>query len=399
MKLNTLLVCDASLEKRQAIEALIYGQSNLALVGTVSGALAQEQIASLHPKLVWVELSPAPVRCLSLLSELKEAHPDIFFLASYEVPDPELVRTAYRLGASDFLDAERWSTDLPIAIQGILLKNQGGTNNKTPGKCIALFSPTGGTGVTTLATNLAGYLSKLGETCLIDLDLQFGMVSHYLNLTPTFNLGSIDAAHTSFDPGYLRNLMSKHSDNLNVLCAPPQLEELGSLQAPQMHEVLSTIAQDFVYSLIDLPRNLLDERSITALDLVDHILVITEYNWASIINARKCLDLFKAHYAQDKLLLVVNRVEWLPHDVLSECKSSLNYPIWAEVANDIKTARWSNNQGLFAPTHTHLGRSIDALAKRLVEVGQPDVVRSGNEKPAAFKLPAISLPAIFSRNK
>jgi pilus assembly protein CpaE len=393
MKLNTLLVCDASIEKRQSIEALIYGQSNLALVGTVSGALAQEQIASLHPKLVWIELSPAPVRGLSLLAELKEAHPDVYFLASYEVPDPELVRTAYRLGASDFLDSERWTTDLPVAIQSLLLKDQGGLSSKAPGKSIALFSPTGGTGVTTLATNLASYLSKYGETCLVDLDLQFGMVSHYLNLEPTFNLGSIDTAHTSFDPAYLRNLMCKHGDNLSVMCAPPQLEELGSLQAAQVNEVLSTINQDFNYTVVDLPRNLLDERSITALDFADCILLVTEYNWASIVNARKCLDLFKAHYAEDKLLLVINRVEWLPHDVLNECKSSLSYPIYAEVSNDIKTARWSNNQGMVAPANTHLGKSIDSLARQITKTEQ-SAGNKGSEKSTSFKLPAI-----FSKHK
>jgi DNA-binding NarL/FixJ family response regulator len=107
MKLTTLLVCDAGLDKRQTIEDLIHSQPSLALVSTVSGGMAREQIGSLHPKLVWIELSPAPVRGLSLLAELREAFPQLYFFVSYEVPDPELIRTAYRLGASDFLDAER----------------------------------------------------------------------------------------------------------------------------------------------------------------------------------------------------------------------------------------------------------------------------------------------------
>ena len=103
MKLTTLLVCDAGLDKRQTIEDLIHSQPSLALVSTVSGGMAREQIGSLHPKLVWIELSPAPVRGLSLLAELREAFPEIYFFVSYEVPDPELIRTAYRLGASDRL--------------------------------------------------------------------------------------------------------------------------------------------------------------------------------------------------------------------------------------------------------------------------------------------------------
>ncbi len=54
MKLTTLLVCDAGLDKRQTIEDLIHSQPSLALVSTVSGSMAREQIGSLHPKLVWI---------------------------------------------------------------------------------------------------------------------------------------------------------------------------------------------------------------------------------------------------------------------------------------------------------------------------------------------------------
>ncbi len=90
--------------------------------------MAREQIGSLHPKLVWIELSPAPVRGLSLLAELRETFPQLYFFVSYEVPDPELIRTAYRLGASDFLDAERladrlaccrsiYSTQAPVRVR------------------------------------------------------------------------------------------------------------------------------------------------------------------------------------------------------------------------------------------------------------------------------------------
>ncbi|MBZ0187110.1 MAG: hypothetical protein K8F91_12760, partial [Candidatus Obscuribacterales bacterium] len=89
MKLTTLLVCDAGLDKRQTIEDLIHSQPSLALVSTVSGSMAREQIGSLHPKLVWIELSPAPVRGLSLLAELRETFPQLYFFVSYEVPDPE----------------------------------------------------------------------------------------------------------------------------------------------------------------------------------------------------------------------------------------------------------------------------------------------------------------------
>ncbi|MBX9877953.1 MAG: AAA family ATPase [Candidatus Obscuribacterales bacterium] len=388
MKLTTLLVCDAGLDKRQTIEDLIHSQNNLALIGTVAGGMAREQIASLHPKLVWIELSPAPVRGLSLLAELREAYPQLYFFVSYEVPDPELIRTAYRLGASDFLDAERWRTDLPAAVQSIMLKHQSESVSVAQGKVIAVFSPTGGIGATTITTNLAGYLSKHGETAIVDLDLQFGMVAHYLNLEPSFSLSTIDFSHTNFDATYLRNLMTKYDDKLSILAAPPELEDIGDIYAAQIQEILNTAKSEFKYVVVDLPKNLLDERAIASLDFADHVIVLTEYNWSAILNARKCLDTFKAHYNQEKLLLVINRAEWLPHDVLSECRANLNYPVFAEIPSDAKTAKWVNNQGQIAPGHTALGKAMDTIARRFAGAEKLLLTAEG-DKAAGFKLPGI----------
>lgn len=387
-KLTTLLVCDAGLDKRQTIEDLVHSQPTLSLIGTVAGGMAREQIGSLHPKLVWIELSPAPVRGLSLLAELREAFPQLYFFVSYEVPDPELIRTAYRLGASDFLDAERWRADLPAAVQSIMLKHQSETVSTAQGKVVAVFSPTGGIGATTVCTNLAGYLSKHGETAIIDLDLQFGMVAHYLNLEPSFSLSTIDFSHTNFDATYLRNLMTRYDDKLSILAAPPELEDIGDIYAAQVQEILNTAKQEFRFVVVDLPKNLLDERAIASLDLADHVLVLTEYNWAAILNARKCLDTFKAHYPQDKLLLVINRSEWLPQDVLSECRANLNYPVFAELPNDPKTAKWVNNQGQIAPNHTQLGKSLDSIAKRFAGA-EKLLLTAGEDKAGGFRFPAM----------
>lgn len=388
MKLTTLLVCDAGLDKRQTIEDLIHSQPSLALVSTVAGSMAREQIGSLHPKLVWIELSPAPVRGLSLLAELREAFPEIYFFVSYEVPDPELIRTAYRLGASDFLDAERWRTDLPAAVQSILLKHQSESVSTASGKVVGVFSSTGGIGGTTICTNLAGYLGKYGESCIVDLDLQFGMVAHYLNLEPSFSLSTIDFSHTNFDATYLRNLMTKYDDRLSVLAAPPELEDIGDIYAAQVQEILYTAKQEFRYTVVDLPKNLLDERAIATLDLADHVIVLTEYNWASILNTRKCLDTFKAHYNQDKLMLVVNKSEWLPQDVLNECKANLNYPVFHEISNDAKTAKWVINQGQVAPPHTQLGKSLESLARKITG-GEQLLLTQKEEKQGGFRFPAI----------
>jgi two-component system alkaline phosphatase synthesis response regulator PhoP len=117
--LDTLLVCDAGKEKRQAIEALIKGRKQIHLTATVSIANAVEKARLRSPQLIWIELSPDPVRALALLGDLREKFPLTNIFVSYDVPDAKLIRASYRLGASDFLDAQRWRTDLGAALQSI----------------------------------------------------------------------------------------------------------------------------------------------------------------------------------------------------------------------------------------------------------------------------------------
>jgi DNA-binding NarL/FixJ family response regulator len=114
--LETLVICDADLKKRTAIEDLIMGQTSLTIADKASILSAIERVQKLQPALVWLELAPDPEKALKLVAELKNKFPKIPILVSYDVADPDLIRKSYRLGVLDFLDAERWRTDLPAAI-------------------------------------------------------------------------------------------------------------------------------------------------------------------------------------------------------------------------------------------------------------------------------------------
>ena len=118
--LTVLLVCDAGKEKLLAIEGLLKEKKQLRLFATVSIADALAKARFLSPKLIWIELSPNPDRALALLADLKQNLPKTNIFVSYDVPDAQLIRDSYRLGASDFLDAERWKTDFGAALKAIL---------------------------------------------------------------------------------------------------------------------------------------------------------------------------------------------------------------------------------------------------------------------------------------
>ncbi|MBL0189536.1 MAG: hypothetical protein IPP97_27790 [Candidatus Obscuribacter sp.] len=132
--------------------------------------------------------------------------------------------------------------------------------------------------------------------------------------------------------------MTRYDDKPEAFPAPPELEDIGDIYAAQVQEILYTSKQEFRFTVVDLPKNLLDERAIATLDLADHVLVITEYNWAAILITLVRLDTFKAHYNQEKLLLVSNRSSGC-HKTLSVNVANLNYPVFHEILNDTKTAK------------------------------------------------------------
>jgi DNA-binding NarL/FixJ family response regulator len=122
--LVTLLVCDSGQKKRETIEDLIWSQKSLTLAKAVSTANALESVRLIHPKLVWIELGPHPQRAFSVLADVKTNFPQVHVFVSYDKADPALIRASYRLGASDFLDAERWRMELPAAVKMIQPQKQ-----------------------------------------------------------------------------------------------------------------------------------------------------------------------------------------------------------------------------------------------------------------------------------
>ena len=66
-------------------------------------------------------------------------------------------------------------------------------DEESASKIITIYSNKGGIGKTTIATNLAIELAKYtkDKVALIDLNLQLGDISTFLNLNPTFDVAYV----------------------------------------------------------------------------------------------------------------------------------------------------------------------------------------------------------------
>jgi len=110
---------------------------------------------------------------------------------SYE-ENPEWTLALMRAGAAAYLLRPFTRGDLQKAAQKVARFLVAPAARGIQAPIISVDNPTGGTGTTTVAVNVAAALATEGsKVALIDLNLVAGDISTFLNVKPTYNLSSL----------------------------------------------------------------------------------------------------------------------------------------------------------------------------------------------------------------
>jgi pilus assembly protein CpaE len=135
-------------------------------------------------------------------------------------------------------------------------------------RTVAIHSPRGGVGTTTIATNVAVVAARQnpGRVVLVDLHLQFGQVATHLNLDVKQSLADVarDDAATR-EPELLRTYAAQHECGLHVLAAPASPERAELITAEHVDRMLTTLLDAYDSVVIDAG-SWLDERTMTAFE-------------------------------------------------------------------------------------------------------------------------------------
>src|SRR6185369_8150766 len=142
-----------------------------------------------RPRLVAIELGDDPNERLTLLREVDACMQDGTVFAVTGDPDVATMRRALEAGATDCLSLPLDGRELRKALLKAT-EAAARTPRNAAGEIITLYGVRGGLGVTTLAVNLANkMLAATGNgVALVDLDVQRGDVTAFLNLTPLHSL-------------------------------------------------------------------------------------------------------------------------------------------------------------------------------------------------------------------
>ena len=145
-------------------------------------------------------------------------------------PDPAFVLLAMRAGhpghpqpgVGSGPDPDAAGAGLPVVSPAGTGPRPSSQAESAKGLVIGVFSPKGGVGKTTIATNIAIGLGKVAPmgVVIVDLDLQFGDVASGLYLNPEHTVTDAVSAAASQDSLVLKAFLTVHPSNIYALCAP-----------------------------------------------------------------------------------------------------------------------------------------------------------------------------------
>ena len=254
---------------------------------------------------------------------------------------------ALRLGAKEFLPKPVLQEDLVRILT--MFASVSPEDEDSQSKIITVYSNKGGIGKTTIAINLAIELAKVtkDKVALVDLNLQLGDISTFLNLNPPFDVNYVIQRLIDKDDDIFIKGFEKYKDNpLYVLSDSSYIEQSGSITVQQISELFRKLKKVFSYIVIDMSSSI-DPVSLKILDESDWIMFTTIVNIPAIRNAQRCLNLFRSrNYPDDKIKLVINRYMENDEIKIDDIENTLGEKVYWKVPNNYFTIMEAINKGV-----------------------------------------------------
>jgi pilus assembly protein CpaE len=219
---------------------------------------------------------------------------------------------------------------------------------RRPGRrLIAVFSPKGGVGSTTVAVNLGLVLAarQPDQVVVLDLGGGIGQVATHLDLTPRLTLGDLGRdSHGMDDAGAFTTYLARHGTGLRILAASPS--PIGSTHALESVERILETALTAAPTVIVDAGSRLDDATMTILGLADDLVFVVTPEFAALKALRASLEhLGQAGAALPEPRIVLN--DQFAHEMLTlqDIEGALGRPITVRIPYDALLYQRAVNEG------------------------------------------------------
>jgi pilus assembly protein CpaE len=367
-----VLIVDDIPETRDHLTKLLGFESDIEVVGAAaSGAQALELAASLFPEVILMDINMPDMDGIAATERLSAEVPDAAVVMMSVQGEADYLRRSMLAGAREFLVKPFSSDELTASIRQVYTREQekqsrraaapvmaaggmmngevGGGGGDHDGQVIAIFSPKGGVGRTTIAVNMAiAAATELGKSVvLMDASFQFGDVGVLLNLNPkNKSIADLMPELEAGEPESLDTFVINHSAGVRVLLAPPSPEMAELITPAAVKKVLSALRRGHDLVIVDCT-SWFNETTLSILDAADVILTVLSLEITSIKNMRLFLEVAdQLGYEQSKVKLVLNRADSSLGIRVADVENSIGRKVDHTIVSDGRSVVYALNRGV-----------------------------------------------------
>ncbi|MCD6401987.1 MAG: response regulator [Anaerolineales bacterium] len=331
-QIRVILVDDIA-ETRENIRKILQFTAEIEVVGVArTGREAIDIAKEEKPHVVLMDINMPDMDGIKATEAIREAVSFTQVIILSVQGDVNYMRRAMLAGARDFLTKPPMVDDLISAIlragkmaieeeekeatryhaqQSELGSGRLGKFQLTYGKVIVVYSPKGGVGCTTIATNLAVALhNEETPVVIVDCNLQFGDVSVVLNERSKNSIIDLASRANELDPDIIEEVLVTHAaSGIKILAAPSRPEYAEDITGEQFRKIIQYLRKLYSYIIIDTASGLTDA-VLASIDASQIIILIATQDIPAINNARLFLDLADVlEIDRRTILFTMNRVD------------------------------------------------------------------------------------------
>ena len=268
------------------------------------------------------------------------------FIVYSENSDPKLAVRTMHAGVREYLllPLERGALEDALNRTAKFLRERDDSSEKAPGNLLVFAGSKGGSGVTTVACNVAIALAQRSDqrVLLIDLALPIGDAALCLGIAADYSTEDALRNFDSLDVKHLQSLLVKHPSGVFVLAAPTQVPEVEVSQAA-IDKLTSVARSHFDHVVVDVGSRI-DVAAKVLFKEASTVYLVTQTGISELRNSNRLISQFFTE-GSPNLEIVVNRIESRFNDTANEevIAKALGKPVRWKFPDDQSAARALQN--------------------------------------------------------
>ena len=361
-------------EQRAVLQVLVDGTSvartvhSAASYPTVATDPFFSRVQAMNPDVTLIDIpSEAPAPALQAIELLHQELPQAAVFAVGSLAQPQLIVSAMRMGAKEFIERPTTTTDLLEAFVRLSTTQRKVKREGPRGKVFTVVNAKGGSGATTVAVNLALALQAAhGNVALVDL-APLGHATLHLNMKAPFTVADAIRNLHRMDSSLLDSFMTRHSGGMQLLAGAnsPAPTEPSTAEYARLFDML---AGHFRYVVVDASSRV-DAATRLVGNLSEKVLLVAHADVASLWSAARVVQFLGETNGKERVKLVLNRFRKIPgfHETDAETASGATL-LW-RIPNQYFAVSSAIDRGipLMNQNHTEIARAFTGLAATLTQ--------------------------------